>query len=154
MYEQGVLVAFLLWLYSVISTIIRKNSLLEKNMNKVGRRTTPTGLGVVDMKYPKDSSIKVFAKYSLVFGSSLLLILFSWLYVLVSLGFFVYRFKKDQGVPQSIKEYRWKLKNIDMTFDEIIKEIVKLEGLDESEYPRVRQEWVEHIDNLKTRDAS
>lgn len=154
MYEQGVLIAFLLWLYSTISTIIEKNSLLEKNMNKIGLRTKPAALGFVDMKYPKDSSTKVFAKYSLCFGLNLLLISFSWLSVLGFVGFFIYRFNKDKGVPQSIKEYRWKLKNRDMSFDEIIREIMKIEGVDESEYPRVRQEWVDHINNLKAKNIA
>nr|WP_181717870.1 hypothetical protein [Psychrobacter sp.]QJS05820.1 hypothetical protein [Psychrobacter sp.] len=151
MYETGILVALALWLYSTVSMFVRKNSLMEKNLNRIGRQISTTGLGVSDMKYPKPTAGKIFAKQALISALGLPFVLLSWLYVLVVGGMMVHAFIKDLGVPQSIKEWRWKLKNLDMTFDEMIKEIVKQEGLDESEYPRVRQEWVDYIDGLKAR---
>ncbi|MGB3109982.1 MAG: hypothetical protein WBB40_05265 [Psychrobacter alimentarius] len=149
MYETGVTVAFLLWLYGCISTVVRKNSLLEKNLNRIGKKTSLLGSDIVDVRYPKDSASKSMLKYVAVMGVSLILIVFSWLYVAVSLFAIFYSFRKDLGVPLVIKEYRWKLRNVDMSFDEIIKAIVQLEGLDESEYPRVRQEWIDHINRFK-----
>lgn len=150
MYEMGVTIAFLLWLYGCVSTVIRRNSLLENNLNKIGKKTSLLGSDIVDIRYPKDSMSKAILKHVAVMVVSLILIVFSWLYVAVSLFTIFYSFKKDLGVPQAIKEYRWKLRNVDMSFDEIIKAIVKLEGLDDSEYPRVRQEWIDHINKLKT----
>lgn len=151
MYETGILAALVLWLYSTVSMFIRKNSMMEKNLNRIGRQISITGLGVSDMKYPKEAAGKTFAKQALIAALGLLFVLSSWLYVVISGGMIAYALFKDLGVPQSIKEWRWKLKNLDMTFDEMIKEIVKQEGLDESEYPRVRQEWVDYIDGLKAR---
>lgn len=149
MYETGILVALALWLYSTVSMFIRKNSMMEKNLNRIGRQISITGLGVSDMKYPKPTAGKIFAKQTLIAALGLPFVLLSWLYVLVIGGMIVHAFIKDLGVPQSVKEWRWKLKNLDMSFDELIKEIVKQEGLDESEYPRVRQEWIDYIDSQK-----
>ena len=151
MYEQGILVAFLLWLYSTVMMIVRKNSLMEKNLNRIGKKISITGIGVTDIKYLQDSMGKSIAKYTLTAVLGLILIVFSWGYVLLVGGTFAYTFMKDIGVPQSVKEWRWKLKNLDMSFDEIIKGVVKMEGLDDSEFPRVRQEWIDYIDRQKSK---
>lgn len=37
-YETGLLFAFLLWLYNVITSIVMINSRFERNMNKIGQR--------------------------------------------------------------------------------------------------------------------
>lgn len=150
MYESGLTVAFFLWLIGMGSIIVRKNSLLERNLNKIGRRTSLLGLEIKDAKYPKPSLWILIFKFTLSVIISLPFILLSWLYVAIVFLLYAYKLMKDIGVPQQFKEYRWKLKNMDMTFDEIIKEIVKLEDLDESEYPRVRQEWIDYIDHLKS----
>lgn len=151
MYEQGILVAFLLWLYSTVMMIVRKNSLMEKNLNRIGKKISITGIGVTEVKYPKDPIGLAIIKHSLIAVFGLVLIIFSWGYVLLVGGMFVYTFMKDIGVPQSVKEWRWKLKNLDMSFDEIIKEVVRMEGLDDSEFPRVRQEWLDYIDRQKNK---
>lgn len=150
MYETGITVAFLLWLVGIGGTIVRKNSLLERNLNKIGRRTSLFGLGVTDAKHPEPSAWVSIAKFALLIMVSLPFVFLSWVYVIFIVLFYAYAFMKDIGAPRSFKEYRWKLRNLDMSFDEIIREIVKLEGLDDSEYPRVRQEWVDYIDRLKS----
>lgn len=152
MYEQGIVIALLLWLYTTVVMIIKKNSLMEKNLNRIGKTISIAGTGIKDIKYPKDSIGKSVAKHTLMALIGLFLTLFSWGYVLLVGGTLIYTFMKDIGVPQSIKEWRWKLKNLDMTFDELIKEILKQEGLDESEFPRVRQEWIDYINGLKARE--
>lgn len=151
MYEQGILVAFLLWLYSTVMMIVRKNSLMEKNLNRIGKKISTTGIGITEIKYPQDSVGKSIVKYTLTSVLGLILIVFSWGYVLLVGGTLLYTFMKDIGVPQSVKEWRWKLKNLDMSFDEIIKEVVRMEGLDDSEFPRVRQEWIDYIDRQKSK---
>lgn len=152
MYEQGIVIALLLWLYTTVVMIIKKNSLMEKNLNRIGKTISIAGTGIKDIKYPKDSIGKSVAKHTLMASIGLFLTLFSWGYVLLVGGTLIYTFMKDIGVPQSIKEWRWKLKNLDMTFDELIKEILKQEGLAESEFPRVRQEWIDYINGLKARE--
>ena len=152
MYEQGIVIALLLWLYTTVVMIVKKNSLMEKNLNRIGKTISIAGTGIKDIKYPKDSIGKSVAKHTLMAFIGLFLTLFSWGYVLLVGGTLIYTFMKDIGVPQSIKEWRWKLKNLDMTFDELIKEILKQEGVDESEFPRVRQEWIDYINGLKARE--
>ena len=56
----------------------------------------------------------------------------SWLYVAGVVAMFVYSKSKDSGVPESIRAYRWKLKNVDMSFEDMVREVMKLS----ENYPR------------------
>jgi hypothetical protein len=62
-----------------------------------------------------------------IFG--LICTLMSWLQVAMWVGMFLWQLHKDQGAPNSIKEYRWKMKNIDMTRDQIIQELIKIDNV-------------------------
>lgn len=151
MYEMGIAAAFTLWLIDLIMTIVRKNSLLERNLRKLGKRTSMLGFGITDAKQERTRVWVATVKIILRILLTIPFVLFSWLYVAIIVLTYAYFFKKDFGAPMMVKEYRWKMKNMDMSFDEIIKGIVKMEGLNESEYERVRQEWVEHIENLNSK---
>lgn len=50
-----------------------------------------------------------------------------------------YRITKDFGAPVSVKEFRWKLRNMDMNFDQIIKELMILSDTNPSEFEVVKQ---------------
>lgn len=43
-------------------------------------------------------------------------------------------------MPQSYKEFQWKLKNLDMSFDEIIKEMMLATNQDMSKLEDVKEE--------------
>ena len=53
------------------------------------------------------------------------------------------------GAPQSIKEFRWRLRNIDLTFDELIKGLMVLEGQDLSDFDKVKSDYKEYLHNRK-----
>lgn len=129
-YESGLLISFLCQSYSLINSIILKHSLMEKNLNKIGYRLSWLTLS----PKPMDSSevIRPFYLKAMIFlvllTFGLLAVLISWIGVAWFVGSLIYAKFKDSGVPNSVREYRWKLRNIDMNFDQIISEIVKVNG--------------------------
>lgn len=148
MYEMGMGVALLLWLYSVIMYIVNANSLMARNLRKIGKRISLTG-NTVDIIYPESSKMVTVLKFFMVyFVFGLPLIVFSWVYVALIGGGILYAWQKNLGEPKEIKEYRWRMKNVDMSFDEIIRALMKAEGLPNSDFMKVRQEWIEYI-NLR-----
>lgn len=77
-------------------------------------------------------------------------IFLSWLYVLFVIGSYCYVFFKDVGAPQSVKEFRWKIRNIDMTFDQMIKELMKLDEQDPNDFEIVKKEMIDYIEQRKS----
>lgn len=142
-YENGVFVAFLIWAYIAIFLIISINSTLENNLNKVGQRIswltlTPKTMDSDD----KSTRLRSVLKYLLITGLGLPFILLSWLYVVWCVGCVFYSKVKDSGAPQIIKEYRWKMRNIEMSFDQIIKEMMKVAGEDLDNFDSYRSNWI------------
>lgn len=126
-YEGGVLVGFLIWLYIAIMLPISINSTFERNLNRIGLRLSWLTLRPKIMN-KEDSSrppLKAVLKYVFIIGFGLPLVLLSWAYVAWALGAVVYARTKDAGAPQNVREYRWRLRNMDLTFDQLVKEQMK-----------------------------
>ena len=140
-YETGLLFAFLLWLYNVITSIIMINSRFERNMNKIGQRLSWLSMTMkpMDTDDEKRSALMSFLKFSFLQLIGLLFVLTSWLSVAMTLGQIIHRKSKDSGVPQNIKEFRWKMKNMDMTFDQVVKESFKLNEDPNTSYEDFKQ---------------
>lgn len=122
MYEVGVGVAFLMWLFFRISFLIQINSLAAKNLRKVGMRYSsisgqPVAMSADDADPKPAWSVMKFILISLI---GLCTILFGWGYVLVVLAQLVHAWSKSYGAPIAMKEFTWKLKNMDMTFEELV----------------------------------
>lgn len=116
-YETGLAIALLLWLASAVILTISINSRMNRNFNKVGQRLswltlTPKPISASDERRSPLSSV---LKFLLVVGLGLPFVLLSWVYVAFFVGTFMYRRTKDSGAPQVVREFRWKLKNVDMT---------------------------------------
>lgn len=146
-YEAGLAVSFLVWLASIISLLVSINSRLETNLNKIGQRLswltlTPTPMDLDDVKRSAFSKVMRFA---LIVGISLPLIFLSWLYVAMLAGIFVYRCTKDSGAPQVVREFRWKLKNAEMTFDQLVKEMMKVAETDPADFDKYRDNLVDEL---------
>lgn len=64
-YETGLLFAFLLWLYNVITSIIMINSRFERNMNKIGQRLSWLSMTMkpMDTDDEKRSALMSFLKF-------------------------------------------------------------------------------------------
>jgi len=128
MYELGLLVALLIWLYSSVAILLRVNSQFERNLNKIGQRLSWTTGKIVHLDSAKQTFWRKFCKYLLIVFTGLVFVLLSWGYVAMAVMSFMYIFSKDIGVPQSVKEFRWKLRNRNLSFDDIVKETMLAAG--------------------------
>ena len=146
-YGLGVLLAFLLWLWNAVYILITVNSMYERNLNKIGQRLswvtfTPKPL---DADYVGRSAVGRLGKYILIVGLGLPFILLSWFNVLLAIGMLIYRRGKDAGVPVAIKELRWKMRNVDMSFDQIVREMMKATDESPETFGQYRASVVEEM---------
>jgi len=146
-YEAGLLVAFLSWLWVTISALISINSRMSRNLRKMGQRLSWLTLTPKPIS-PEEAShgvVRKVLKFSLIYGISLPFVLASWLYVAYVAALLLYRWRKDAGAPQAVREFRWKLRNMDMTLDQMIKEFMKVQDQDPADFDKVRAEVVAEL---------
>ena len=147
-YENGIGVALLLWLFNAIMIVVNVNSRMNRNLNKVGQRLSwlyfsAKAMNRDDLTRPWWKSL---LKYLLIVGFNLVFTLTSWLYVAGVVAMFVYSKSKDSGVPEPIRAYRWKLKNVDMSFDDMVREVMKLSEKPSEEFEHSRDSMRAEID--------
>ncbi len=147
MYESGLLIALLLWLWLTITSIVALNSRMNRNLRKIGQRLswltmTPKPISREEVNH---GFVRIGLKFVIVFGTGLPFIFASWLYVIYIVGILFYRKSKDSGAPQAVREFRWKLRNMDMTLDQIIKELMKVTDQDPNEFEAVKAEFVREL---------
>ena len=146
-YEDGVFVAFLCWSWISIAAVIAINSRMERNLNKIGQRLSWLTMNIktISQNDAHRTFIGKFLKFVLIYGLGLPFVLTSWLYVVYVVGLLIYRKSKDSGAPQAVREFRWKLRNKDMTFDELVKELMKVSDKDLSEFEQFRAKIVSEM---------
>lgn len=129
MYEVGLLVALLMWMGYNIILLVSINSCHERNLNKIGKRLSWVGLTVTELEQDDlhRSFVMKALRFLLIAAFGLPFVLLSWIYVFAGVGGFLYRFSRDSGVPQSVKEFRWRMRNVEMTYDQLVTELMKLE---------------------------
>jgi hypothetical protein len=125
-YEGGLGIALLIWALNAIRMLVVVNSQFEKNLNKVGMRLSWLSFTPKPMSGPKRGPLFAVGKYALLNLLSLPLVAASWVYTAAAVLLFIFQLSKDAGVPQRIKEYRWAMKNQDLTVEQIARELVKL----------------------------
>lgn len=147
MYETGLLVAVLLWTAHMVHILVKINSQMERNLNRMGRRFSWVTSSIKEMDFGdvNRSWLRNTMKYFFILGISIPFVLASWLYVALVVGEFLYRWSKDSGAPQNIKEYRWKLKNCDLSFDQMIREGMKVAELDPDLFEQTRMEMIQQM---------
>ena len=147
-YETGIFVAFLLWLYNAVMIVVSVNSRLERNLNQMGQRLswvtlTPKAMEPGDLSRSTTSKI---LKYLLGVGIGLPFVLLSWLNVGLAIATILYRRAKDSGAPQAVREFRWKLRNTDLTFDQLVRESMKAVEADPSKFEEFRATMVTELE--------
>lgn len=127
-YEFGVLIAFIFFLYGTLNILVRVNSRMEKNLNKVGMRLSWLTGAPEEMTAATEnpSFWKRALKFSAISIFGLILVPLSWFSVALFVGGIIYQRNKDAGAPAYIREYRWKLRNVDMSFNTLVSEIFKV----------------------------
>lgn len=146
-YESGLILAFLLWLWITISAIVSINSRMNRNLQKIGQRLSWLTMSPKPIS-PEEASQTTFRKvmkFLLLYGTGLPFVLASWLYVLYVVILLVYRKTKDSGAPQAVREFRWKLRNTDMTFDQLVKELMKVSDQDPSTFEKVKADLIHEL---------
>ncbi|RST54127.1 hypothetical protein [Variovorax sp. DXTD-1] len=122
MYELGIFAAFILWVYSTMMAVANANSQLSRNLAKVGMRLSWVSGEPVPVGDQAGGAWRfISALLAAIFG--LAAILFSWFTVAISVGMMIYQKSKAAGMPQAVKEFRWKLRNVDMTREQILTEM-------------------------------
>jgi len=61
----------------------------------------------------------------------------------------IYRYSQDSGAPQSVKDFRWKIKNSEMTFDELVLEVMKLKEIPIEEFDMSKAELLEFVEQRR-----
>lgn len=141
-YENGVAVALLLWLFNAVMIVVNVNSRMNRSLNKVGLRLSwltfaPKAMTRNDLNRPWWRSL---LKYLLIVGFNLICVFGSWLYVAGAVVMYIYSKSKDSGAPDAVRAYRWKLKNIDLSFDDLVREAMKLDDKPPGEFDQVRND--------------
>ncbi|GEM_PF-2617815 len=147
-YETGIFFAFLLWLYNAVMIVVSVNSRLERNLNRMGQRLSwftlmPKPLEPDDLSRSTTSKV---LRYLLVVGIGLPFILLSWLNVALAVATILYRRAKDSGAPQAVREFRWKLRNTELTFDQLVRESMKVVEEDSSKFEEFRASMINELE--------
>lgn len=147
-YEGGIAIAAMAWLYNAISIVVWINSRYERNLNRIGQRLSwltlsPAMMEEGDLEKSLGSKI---GKYLLIVGLNLLLVLTSWLYVALVVSTWLYTRAKDSGAPQAVREFRWRMRNQEMTFDQIMKELMKVSDEPPDSFEEYRANFIRQLD--------
>lgn len=150
-YENGLIVAALLYVYYLFNLVITINSTAERNLNKVGERHSWLTLRPKPMEAPDFVSTlhKKIIKFLVVALFQGLFVFLGWVGVLINIVLTFYYLAKDYGAPATIKEFRWKIRNVDLEFDEIIREFIKVRGLRSEEFDKVKEEMTAVINQRR-----
>lgn len=134
-YEDGIFWAFLVWCFYTVNLIIKLNSTANENLQRVGLRLSWLTLQPIEVtaRYHNMHAVIRGLLFLLYLFFGLALTLLSWLYVALAIGDTAYRWQKDFGAPDEVKAVRWRLRNVDMNFDEIVVLLMKLSGRPENE---------------------
>lgn len=146
-YEGGLLLALLLWIWNSALIVVSVNSTFERNLNKIGQRLSWLTLAPKPMSAEDESrsTLSKFGKYLLIVGIGFPFIFLSWLYVAMAVAMFIYQRTKDSGTPLAVRELRWKLRNADLSFDQLVKELMKVSDESHENFETFRENIVREL---------
>lgn len=145
-YEGGVAIAFCLWVFSSASMLVSINSRLERNLNRIGQRLSWVTLRPKPIEADESASvIRKILKFSLIVGMSAPFLLLSWVYVAFWVGSQGYRLIQDRGAPSAVREFRWKLRNMDLSFDQLVRELMKITDEDPNSFESYKSKVVAEL---------
>lgn len=146
MYELGIGVAFLCWVAGNVLWVAERFSTRGRNLRKLGMKLSLWGqirpMTASDVNRPLLLRLILIALWSF-FG--LVLTLFSWGYVIAYVGGIAWQWSKRNGAPQEVREFNWRMRNTDMSFDDIIRFSMRMRGIDEEQFEAVRRDTIEDM---------
>ena len=130
MYELGLLIAFLLWAVQTINLIAQLNSRMARNFRKIGYRISwstmnPKAMSRADLERGPIGSL---LKFLVVTALNLPFVLLSWIYAAYVVGAFAYARIKDAGTPEEVRQFRRRVRQKDLSRDEMARELTALTG--------------------------
>lgn len=130
-YETGIFFAFLAWAHGLTMMVVNVNSLMNKNLQKIGLRISWLNFSVKQLTHEEQIRPlwRYVLKFFLIAAIGVPFIFLSWVQVAIYVGFIIYKKSKDSGVPVAMKEYRWKMNNLGMSQDQVIEESMKAHGM-------------------------
>ncbi|TVO39056.1 hypothetical protein [Vibrio algivorus] len=151
MYILGVLISFMFWCYDLCSAVFLnklRNQTFILNLNKIGKTMCPVTCTIE----ARSSEITGLPKATMIIFSSLIGLLaipFSWFHVAFVLIRRFNRNSKRKALPQNVRDAVWRLHNMDMNLEDVIKAMATIKsGGDLSNFEEIREEI---IDDLKFR---
>ncbi|EMW6422506.1 hypothetical protein [Acinetobacter baumannii] len=147
-YENGVVIGFVLWIITLIRALFLINSKTQSNLRKVGKRLSLFG-GVKDIEYRKQDKLNLILKFIFIVVLPLGLIFLSWVYVIPTIVYYLYQFYQDFSAPQKVKDFRWKLKNLDLHQDQLIRWLMELSDQNPEDFEKIKKEINEDIERRK-----
>jgi hypothetical protein len=141
-YLYGLCASVLIWAANVAKLLYRPKSLRERNLHRIGLRTSRVSTQLKflygsDLSQSRSITLAIF--WAIVLGEMLLL-LGSWLYVAWWAAWRVRTFANDYSPPREVMDYRWKLRNMDMPFDQHVRESIKANGGDLSKFAEIHSD--------------
>lgn len=145
MYETGVLIAFLLLCWQLVMVIVNANSQLNRNLNRVGMQISwwTYQAEQIEPKHLTRPFWRSALKFLAVAFVGLISIWLSWLHVALVAGMWIHAKSKDSGAPASVKEFRWKMKNRDMSIDDYVRGLMVVQEIPSDQFEQQRSAVVE-----------
>ena len=111
-YESGVVLSLIWSLGALLFNIGIRSGTYGENLARVGFRIS---LITGNLKETGNT----FVEFLVLLVVSVITALFSWLGLFVGVVFTLYGLWKNAGAPPSVKEVRWKLRNVPMKADDV-----------------------------------
>lgn len=112
--------------------VVNLNSQAARNLRKIGLRYRWSNLQPVRMERDDYLPRPIWTTFKVLIWCilGLLSIAFSWLSVFFSVVMIVHSWSKASGKPAAVKELEWRLRNFDLTFDQIVEHLAKTNGVE------------------------
>lgn len=140
-YGTGVFIAAIIWFCQTVFLLVVINSRINKNLKRVGMRLSWVSLKPKTMTKKEMQGGKVWPafKFLLLCGFGMAGIAAGWISVVLTTWLFLYVRWLSLGMPVAMREYWWKMKNLDMDSDRIISEMMKSQGIDPETNTEMRE---------------
>ena len=144
MYELGLLIALAMWLFGQALLIASLNSTFATNVQRLGMRISWSTLRPRPAERPDHTGLTIgkFFKWFLLAVAGLLWALTSWLAVVSFVGLVLYNISQAVGMPQALKEWKWRMKNQLLSQADLVTGTLQASGIGQEEIPSRAREML------------
>lgn len=142
MYETGLFIALAIWVFKIVWAFQHLNSNVNSNLNQIGQRVSWVDFRPkpITKEYLKEGVTYKIIKFLAIWViTPFLFALTSWLYVIYSVGLFLYKRSVDSGKPNEVKELQWRMRNQNLSFDQVVEIMVKANKMDEAKLDEYKE---------------